>query len=592
MKKNNFYEEIKNDPHDLLILWKEEFERKSVMGNRIFCFTFLICYPLTSVLYYLNGNPDYQSILMVQLACSSTVGLVVLLHFRGFINGQNASFLSRLLLILFHSFVLARFTTLYFFDLNFNLTLQLIFTLWVLRWKLSYAIISSVATILCFSAALYISGPEVFVRFLREGGYFYFLGQSVFPLVMQMRYNKQYREFIYFHSLERQNKELEEQNRLAKQATQAKSDFLSMMSHEIRTPLNGIVGIVHLMLQEELRTDFQRELVGTLKFSSDHLMAVVNDVLDFNKINSNHVRLTVAPFDLSLLLKNLKKTFVARAQEKQLELIFESTPYLPLQLTGDQVRLNQIITNLIHNAIKFTEIGFVKLAVTELQRSEGKIKLHFEVSDSGIGIPSEDQPTIFEIFTQSDNQANRNNRGTGLGLAITKELLRLFESDILLDSVPNKGSKFSFTIQFPYADESLSLEKPVGIKVSLPRARVLVVDDNAVNLLFATSLLKKVGMQYDTALNGAEAMEQYNAKHYDLLLMDLKMPVMNGFEATRLIRARSPQLPIIALTASAFTDEREKALAGGFSGYLAKPFLPDEFYDLIFTFLTPIDQEK
>jgi signal transduction histidine kinase/ActR/RegA family two-component response regulator len=581
----NFNHEIKDDPRGFQNLWKEEFEAKAQWGNRIFCFTFLVCYPLTSVLYYLNGNPNYQSIFLIQIACSCLTAFIIILHFKEKIDSQDASFSIRMLLVICHSYILARYQTLYFYDLSINLTLQLIFSLWVLRWKVSYALVGSISTILFFSLALYINGQDILIRFLKEGGFFYFLGQCIFPLILQMRYNKQYREFIYSHSLLRQNKELEKQNQLAREAVQAKSDFLSTMSHEIRTPLNGIVGIIHLMLQEDLRTDFQRELVGTLKFSSDHLMAVVNDILDFNKINSNHVKLAKEPFNLSSFLKNLEKTFIPRAQEKKLDLIFEIDPALPVHLTGDQVRLNQIITNLIHNAIKFTEKGFVKLSVREDSRDDSQIALYFEVSDSGIGIPLEDQSSIFEIFVQSSSEANRGNRGTGLGLAITKELLRLFESEITLDSEQGVGSRFSFCIRFDYSDQQPEAEKPAGAKITVPEARVLVVDDNAINLLFATSLLKKVGLQYDKAENGCEAVERFNNNHYDLILMDLKMPVMDGFEATQIIRAQGSLIPVVALTASAFTDERDKALSSGFSQYLVKPFLPQEFYDVIFTFL-------
>lgn len=586
------YQAIRNDSDDLEQLWEREFEAKSLLGHRIFCFSFLIGYPLTSILYYLNGNPDYQSILQVQLTCSSLVALILFFHFRGKINGQNASFYSRMLLSIFHAYVLARFHTIFYYDMNINLTLQLIFSVWVLRWRVSYALISSVTTILFFLVALYLNDTLALLQFLKEGGMFYIIGQSVFPFVLQMRYTKQHREFMYFHSLQKQNRELERQNQLAQEATQAKSDFLSMMSHEIRTPLNGIVGVIHLMLQEDLRTGFQRELVETLKFSSDHLMAVVNDILDFNKINSNHVRLSQEPFDLTLLLRNLEKTFIPRAHEKRLDLIFEIDPGLPAQLTGDQVRLHQVITNLVHNAVKFTEKGFVKLRVKEERRDENRIGLYFEVSDSGIGIPVEDQETIFEIFTQSSSEVNRANRGTGLGLAITRELLRLFGAEIKVESEVEKGARFFFSIDFAYSEAPFGKEKPAGVKVSLPEARILVVDDNSINLLLAVNLLKKIGVKYDTAENGREAVDQFSRERYDLVLMDLKMPVMNGFDATALIRARDARVPIIALTASAFTDEREKALANGFSAYLVKPFLPNDFYEYIFTFLNPDDQKN
>lgn len=580
------YENPENELLGLEDLWEKEFEAKSRLGHRIYCVAFLLIYPLTGYLYYLNGNPDYASIFKFQVLSSSLVSIVLFLHLKGKVSGQNATFIAHMILLSLHSLVLFLFQTKYYHSLSINLTLGLIFSIMVLRWKLKYSLIASTSTILGFTLALYLKDPGVFFRFLKEGGMFYFAGQALFPFIMQMIYTKEHRKFIYFHSLQRQNEKLEVQNRLAEEATQAKSDFLSMMSHEIRTPLNGIVGIVHILLQEEMKNPFQKGMVETLKFSADHLMAVVNDILDFNKINSNHVRLGQDPFDLKLLLKNLEQTFLPRSQEKGLELVFEIDSALPPQLKGDQVRLSQIITNLIHNAVKFTEKGFVKLQVKVKEKNNNNVQLYFEVSDSGMGVSAEDQTTIFEIFTQSISEANNNNRGTGLGLAITKELIRLFGSEIKLESEIGKGSRFFFTIEFDYSNEPFTTVKMVvPEKNPKPEAHVLVVDDNTINLLLATTLLKKVDLQFETASNGQEAVDKFSAGNFDLILMDLKMPVMNGFDATKLIREQGATVPIIALTASAFTDEREKALENGFSAYLVKPFLPKDFYDLIFSFL-------
>lgn len=567
-------------------LWEKEFEAKSRLGHRIYCIAFVIIYPLTGFLYYLNGNTDYAAIFKFQTGCSGLVITLLILHFKGKLSGQNMTFIAHMMMLFLHSLVLFLYQTKYYYSLSINLTLGLIFSIIVLRWKLKYAILASITTIISFSLAFYFKDSSLFFRFLREGGLYYFIGQALFPFIMQMIYSKEHRKFVYFHSLKRQNEKLEIQNRLAEEATQAKSDFLSTMSHEIRTPLNGIVGIVHILLQEEMKNPFQKGMVETLKFSADHLMAVVNDILDFNKINSNHVRLGRDPFDLKLLLKNLEQTFLPRSQEKGVELIFDIDPALPPQLSGDQVRLSQIVTNLIHNAVKFTEKGFVKLLVKVEEKTESITRLYFEVSDSGVGVSNEDQATIFEIFTQSISEANNSNRGTGLGLAITKELVRLFDSEIKLESEPGKGSRFFFSIEFGYRNEPFIQTKLVVPETNpKPEARVLVVDDNSINLLLATTLLKKVNLQFETASNGQEALDKYSNGNYDLVLMDLKMPVMNGFDATDHIRKQGSTVPIIALTASAFTDEREKALEIGFSAYLVKPFLPKDFYDLVFSFL-------
>lgn len=580
------YENPENELLGLEDLWEKEFEAKSRLGHRIYCIAFILIYPLTGFLYYLNGNSDYAAIFRFQIVCSGLVSLLMFFHFRGRLSGQNTTFIAHMMMLFLHSIVLFLFQTKYYYSLSINLTLGLIFSIMVLRWKLRYTVMASTMTILSFSLAFYFKDPNLFFRFLREGGLYYFIGQALFPFIMQMIYTKEHRKFIYFHSLQRQNEKLEVQNRLAEEATQAKSDFLSMMSHEIRTPLNGIVGIVHILLQEEMKNPFQKGMVETLKFSADHLMAVVNDILDFNKINSNHVRLGQDPFDLKLLLKNLEQTFLPRSQEKGLELIFEIDTTLPPQLKGDQVRLSQIVTNLIHNAVKFTEKGFVKLQVKVREKNNNNVRLYFEVSDSGMGVSPEDQATIFEIFTQSISEANNSNRGTGLGLAITKELIRLFGSEIKLESEIGKGSRFFFTIEFDYSNEPFTAVKMVvPEKNPKPEAHVLVVDDNTINLLLATTLLKKVNLQFETATNGQEAVDKFSAGNFDLILMDLKMPVMNGFDATRIIREQGATVPIIALTASAFTDEREKALENGFSAYLVKPFLPKDFYDLIFSFL-------
>lgn len=565
-------------------LWKSESEHKSRWSNLIFCIAYLIGYPATSILYLLRNDPAFSEILTVELIFSAVTLVLLILHFQGKISAQKTCFYVYLALLPAHAYILANVPHASYDRATFNMTLALIFSYFVIRWPVRYSVIVTVILFLLFPTALYYNHPAYFYQFISEGGLFFFMGQMVFPFVMYFNERRNKRDFYYRYILAEQNELLEKQKEIAENATLAKSEFLSTMSHEIRTPLNGIVGIVHILEDNPSRTENEKELIKTLKFSSLHLMAVVNDILDFNKINSNHVKLHSVDFKLDELFKNLYNSFLPRATEKGIELMIETSPGLPL-LSGDQVRLSQVITNLVHNAIKFTDKGFVKFAAKEISRTEQFIKLKFTVSDSGIGISEEQQSNVFEIFTQVKSLVKRQDGGTGLGLAISKELVRLFGGEITLQSSIGKGSTFSFQIDLPYAFTPDHPEKKE--KITLPvlpsESQILLVDDNVTNLLFATTLLKKKSIPFDLASNGKQAVEMYFSKRYDLIFMDLRMPVMDGFEATKLIREQDQDVPIVALTASAFEDERERALANGFTDYLVKPFLPPDFYKVIYT---------
>ncbi|WP_051664107.1 response regulator [Dyadobacter crusticola] len=567
---------------DFDILWKREREIKSRWGNLIFCTAFLLGYPATSLLYLLRNNPAFADILAAEIVFSSVALILLLLHFTGKISSQSSSFLTYLALIPVHAYILATVPHDYYGRATFNMTLALVFTFIVVRWPVWKAVVVTILISLTFPIALYWGHPGVFYQFLREGGLFFFMGQLLFPFVMLRNEKRDKREFFYRYTLAAQNENLEKQKQIAEHATIAKSEFLSTMSHEIRTPLNGIVGIVHLLQENKARDSQEQELIETLKFSAAHLMAVVNEILDFNKINSNHVKLHAESFDPEVLFKNLYNTFVPKAREKNLELLFDIPDNLP-QLTADQTRLSQVITNLVHNAIKFTDKGFVRFSVIEISRTDSIITLGFKVADSGIGISESQQSNVFQIFTQVKSRVKRQDSGTGLGLAISRELVRLFGGDIKLESRLGSGSAFSFQIELPYSSKQSSEEAVDKVPVTdfNTNTRILLVDDNATNLMLATRLLERKEIPFDLAANGKEAVDLYIQKRHDLIFMDLRMPVMDGFEATKLIRALSANVPIIALTASAFEDERERALASGFSDYLVKPFLPADFYKII-----------
>lgn len=568
-------------------LWQEEAEIKTRVQNRLFCITFLVCNPLSSIAFFLSGDPFFYTLLSAHLLSGAIILGYMYLNYRKVISGQQMSFYAFSTLVLFYAFLLSK-PHLSYVQSCLNLTLAVIFAGLVLRWPLRYGVIVSVMGLLLYPASIHFLSDTSLSEFFEQGGVFVMAAHVLFPFVVKMNHNKDKREFYFRYTLQQQNDALEKQKTIAEQATKAKTDFLSMMSHEIRTPLNGIVGMVHLMMQEEEHSEKPNDLLKTLKFSADHLMAVVNDVLDFNKINSNHVVLDPQPFNPFEFFDILKKTFDPKANEKGITLAFVIDPGLPAQLVADRLRLSQVLTNLIHNAIKFTANGSVTLDVREVTRTPGATTLDFVVADTGIGIPKSEQGGIFEIFTQVRARIHSDSvSGTGLGLAISRELMRLFGTEIHLESEENKGSRFSFRLSLPYSEQPLAPRRPVTPVVAeeIPEVRVLVADDNKTNLVLATQLLKRRNILHDTASNGREAYEMFSRNQYDLVLMDLRMPVMDGFESTALIRELDPHVPIIALTASAFENEKERAMANGFSGYFIKPFIPQDFYDYIFPFL-------
>ncbi|SDE03630.1 Signal transduction histidine kinase [Dyadobacter soli] len=568
-------------------LWQEEVEIRTRVQNRLFCITFLVCNPLSSIAFFLKGDPFFYTLLPAHMLSGIIILGYMFLNYRKVISGQQMSFYTFVTLICFYAFLLSK-PHLSYVQSCLNLTLAIIFAGLVLRWPLRYALVVSGLSLALYPASIHFLSETSLSEFFEQGAVFVMAAHFVFPFVVKLNYSKDKREFYFRYTLQQQNDALEQQKTIAEQATRAKTDFLSMMSHEIRTPLNGIVGMVHLMMQEEEHSEKPNDLLKTLKFSADHLMAVVNDVLDFNKINSNHVVLDPQPFNPFEFFDILKKTFDPKANEKGIGLVFSIDPRLPAQLVTDRLRLNQVITNLVHNAIKFTASGSVALDVREAARTPEAVTLDFAVTDTGIGIPDSEQAGIFEIFTQVRARTHSDSvSGTGLGLAISRELMRLFGSEIQLESKEGCGSRFSFRLSMPYSEQPLVTSEPLlaGIIEDIPEVRVLVADDNKTNLVLATHLLKRRNIRHDTASNGQEAYEMFRENHYDLVLMDLRMPVMDGFESTALIRQLAPDVPIIALTASAFENEKERAMASGFSGYFIKPFIPQDFYDYIFPFL-------
>ena len=381
--------------------------------------------------------------------------------------------------------------------------------------------------------------------------------------------------------------DLKKARQVAEEAAQAKQQFLSTMSHEIRTPLNAILGMTYLLLQEDPKKE-QLEFLNSLKFSGDNLMTLINDILDFNKIESGNIFFEEADFNLKELIHGIRQSFRFRTEEKGIKLKVLIDSELPEVVGGDAARLNQVLTNLIGNAIKFTETGSITINVLVMNSGKKKIELEFAVVDTGIGIPEDKQKIIFDSFKQASINTTRKFGGTGLGLAICKRLIELQGRKLEVESKVGKGSKFFFTLEFNKSKrKSLKPEYTGEEKFDqLVGKKVLLAEDNEINTIVAQKILTRWGIDVEAVTNGLEVIEKVNKHDFDVILMDLHMPEMDGFEATKILRKSDQDkirnVPVIALTASVMSDVQNKIKKADFNDYILKPFNPTELYNKIF----------
>jgi signal transduction histidine kinase/CheY-like chemotaxis protein len=370
---------------------------------------------------------------------------------------------------------------------------------------------------------------------------------------------------------------------MAEQGAKAKSEFLSVISHEIRTPLNAIIGITHLLLQDSPQA-WQTKNLNALQISSENLLTLINDVLDFGKIEDGKIILNEKNIDIRQLVQNIKTANQARAEDRgnTLKLLWDDD--LPSFVKGDDLRIGQILNNLVTNAIKFTKNGRVTIEIGLVKESADELEICFAVRDTGIGIAPEKQQMIFERFAQANSEITREYGGSGLGLAITKKLLNMLGSDIQLTSTLGKGSVFSFNLHMKRGEAKHPQKEKLRhvTEKTLEGIHVLLVEDVEFNVMVAEAMLNKWQATVEVASNGIEAIEKVKAGKFDIILMDLQMPQMDGFTATRHIREFNSTIPIVALTASASPDIEFKALSHTMSAYLSKPFGPGDLFDTVY----------
>ena len=398
--------------------------------------------------------------------------------------------------------------------------------------------------------------------------------------------NNKIRTYTY-RLLQEKNKELTEQKEKAEFASKARSEFLSTVSHELRTPLNAINGITYLLLQEKPKAS-QLNYLKSLEFSGNYLLSYINDILEINRLESNNVHIEKIKFNLVELVNNINQSFSGFISKNNINFKLDLDIQGHENLIGDPTKLSQILINLINNSIKFTKNGDVSLKIKTVKEKNNKVTLKFVVQDNGIGIPKDKIENIFDSFSQGSVEINRTYGGTGLGLSIVKKIIEILGSEIHLESEVNKGTKFFFNLDFDKSDlktiSSIETNQVISHE-NLKGKTVLLVEDNKINQMITKKMVENKGMICTIIDNGEDSIVAMQNNKFDLVLMDVHLPGINGTEATAEIRKFDTSTPIVALTAISLNENREMLLSFGMDDVVTKPFAPEHFYNVISSYV-------